>query len=430
MSTDRTPEYISGLISELRKLPAETSWLEFKENNCAPEDIGEYLSALSNTAAIEGKANAYVVWGIRDTTHEVIGTCFKPSQVTKGNEELESWLLRLLNPRLHFRFHELTYEGKPVVLLEIPRAAVRPVQFQGMEFVRVGSYRQKLKDHPQLERELWRVFETTPFEELLAAEHLDGPTTLTLIDYPSYFDLLKQPLPPDREAILARLADDRMLVRNQAGSWDITNLGAILFAKNLDAFRGLRRKALRVIVYHGNGRLSTAREQTGRKGYASGFEGLIDHVNALLPRNEIIGQALRTDVRMYPEPAVRELVANALIHQDFSVTGAGPMIEIFDDRMEITNPGRPLVSPDRFLDTPPRSRNESLASFMRRVGICEERGSGIDKVVFQTEVYQLPAPIFETTDDSTRTVLFAHKALKDMGRDDRVRACYLHACLR
>ena len=106
------------------------------------------------------------------------------------------------------------------------------------------------------------------------------------------------------------------------------------------------------------------------------------------------------------------------------------MVEIFQDRMEITNPGRPLVSTNSFLDTPPRSRNEALASFLRRVGICEERGSGVDKVVFQTEFYQLPAPIFETTEDATRAVLFAHKSFKDMARDDRVRACYLHACLR
>ena len=133
---------------------------------------------------------------------------------------------------------------------------------------------------------------------------------------------------------------------------------------------------------------------------------------------------------MYPEPAIRELVANALIHQDFSITGAGPMIEIFTDRMEITNPGLPLVKTERFLDTPPRSRNETLASLMRRAGICEERGSGVDKVVFQTEFYQLPAPIFETPENNTRAVLFAHKKLSAMDRADRVRACYLHACLR
>src|SRR5262249_4421951 len=133
---------------------------------------------------------------------------------------------------------------------------------------------------------------------------------------------------------------------------------------------------------------------------------------------------------MYPDLAVRELVANALVHQDFTVTGSGPMIEIFDDRMEITNPGLPLMATERFLDTPPRSRNEALASLMRRVGICEERGSGIDKVVFQTEYYQLPAPSFETHENSTKAVLFAHKRLNDMDKADRVRACYLHACLR
>jgi ATP-dependent DNA helicase RecG len=106
------------------------------------------------------------------------------------------------------------------------------------------------------------------------------------------------------------------------------------------------------------------------------------------------------------------------------------MIEIFDDRMEITNPGLPLVKTERFLDTPPRSRNETLASMMRRAGICEERGSGVDKVVFQTEFYQLPAPIFEAPEGSTRAVLFSHKTLNAMDRTDRVRACYLHACLR
>ena len=430
MSTDKSQDYLDGLVNELRKLPKETGWVEFKENMASPEDIGEYLSALSNTAALNGKANAYVVWGITDATHDVVGTTFKPSGMKKGNEDLENWLLRLLSPRLHFRFYEFAHEGQPLVLLEIPRASGKPTQFSGIEFIRVGSYRQKLKDYPDLERELWRIFETTPFEELKAMERVDTAQVLTLLDYPAYFDLLSQPLPADRDKILARLTEDGLIAANQAGGWDITNLGAILFAKNLDAFKGLSRKAVRVIVYEGRGRLKTIREQDGRKGYASGFEGLIEFVNALLPRNEVVGKALRKDVPMYPEPAIRELVANALIHQDFSVTGTGPMIEIFADRMEITNPGLPLVKTERFLDTPPRSRNEALASLMRRAGICEERGSGVDKVVFQTEFYQLPAPIFETPEGSTRAVLFAHRTLNEMDRADRVRACYLHACLR
>lgn len=128
--------------------------------------------------------------------------------------------------------------------------------------------------------------------------------------------------------------------------------------------------------------------------------------------------------------AVRELVANAIIHQDFSLRGTGPMIEIFSDRMEITNPGIPLVQVERFIDSPPRSRNEALASFLRRVGVCEERGSGFDKVVSQTEFYQLPAPIIDVTDEHTRVILFSHKPFSEMDREERARACYLHACLK
>jgi predicted HTH transcriptional regulator len=185
-----------------------------------------------------------------------------------------------------------------------------------------------------------------------------------------------------------------------------------------------------VIQYRGTSRLETRKEEVRGKGYANGFEELIEFINGLLPSNEVIGQALRKTVPMFPDPAVRELVANALIHQDFFVTGAGPMVEIFDDRVEITNPGEPLVDTQRFVDTPPKSRNEVLASLMRRVGICEERGSGIDKVVFQVEFFQLPAPLFEVLGSFTRAVLFAHKTLSAMDKNDRVRACYLHACLK
>lgn len=430
MNTPPSQDYLNGLVAELRKLPAETPWLEFKHNYANPEDVGEYISAVSNMAALHGKAAGYVVWGIEDGTHRVLGTTFHPAKTKKGNEDLENWLTRLLTPRLHFQFHELEHEGQRLVLLEVPRAPGRPVQFQGIEFIRVGSHRQKLKDHPQIEKDLWHVFDTTPFEETIAIEHTDVATVLSLLDYPTFFELLSQPLPENRDKILARLEAERMIVRDAAGGWGVTSLGGILLAKNLDFFKSLARKAVRVIVYDGKNRLKAIREQQGKKGYAVGFAGLMEFINTLVPRNEVIGQALRKEVPMYPEPAIREIVANALIHQDFSITGAGPMIEIFADRMEVTNPGQPLIKTERFLDSPPRSRNEILASFMRRINVCEERGTGVDKVVFQTELYQLPAPLFETPPGSTRAVLFAHRPLREMDRADRSRACYLHACLR
>jgi len=431
MTVERSPNYLCSLLRELINLPNETEWVEFKHNNDDPPMIGEYISALANSAALYGKKSAYIVWGIDNASHDVIGSSFKPSTVRYKQQELESWLLQKITPKIDFRFFEfLSKEELAVVILEIQPASHTPVQFEGTEFIRVGSYKKKLRDFSEKERELWRVFDRQPFEQLAAAENVSADDVVSLLDCPAYFDLLKLPLPETRQAIFEQLAADQLIEKTESASWNITNLGAILFARKLSSFRHLSRKAVRLILYKGDDRFTTIREIEGKKDYAIGFEGLIDTLTTLLPSNEEIGKALRHEVPMYPELALRELVANTIIHQDFNVTGTGPMIEVFVSRIEITNPGAPLISTERFLDSPPRSRNEGLASLMRRIGFCEERGSGIDKVVIQTEIYQLPAPLFERIEDSTRCVLFAHRDFRDMDQEERIRACYLHAVLK
>jgi predicted HTH transcriptional regulator len=190
-----------------------------------------------------------------------------------------------------------------------------------------------------------------------------------------------------------------------------------------------------VVIYDGDNKTRTIKEHPDpasdapRLGYAVGFQTFLAWINDQLPQNEQVGQALRQKVRLYPEVAVREVVANALIHQDFNITGTGPMIELFDSRLEVTNPGLPLVEPLRFIDEPPRSRNETLAGLMRRMNFCEERGSGIKKVIAAVESFQLPPPDFRTTPQHTIAVLFAPRSFADMDRQERIRACYQHACL-
>lgn len=431
MITERADEYLTGLVRELCKLSQETEWVEFKHNNANPEEIGEYISALANSAALCGKAHAYLLWGVDNDTHDVVGTSFSPSQQKKGNEELENWLLQLLSPKIDFRFYEFQVKENTVVLLEIGRAFRHPVQFQGVDYIRVGSYKKKLKEFPEKERALWRIFDRVPFEEMVAKENVTGDEVLKRLDYVAYFDLLGLPVPETHQMILSAMQDEGMVTPTDGGFWNITNIGAVLFAKRLTDFRSLRRKTVRVVVYKDNSRIETEREQELTRGYAICFEEVITFISALLPKNEVIERAIRKTELLYPELAIRELVANALIHQDFFVTGSGPMVEIFKDRMEITNPGAPIVDTKRFLDSPPKSRNEALASFMRRIGICEERGSGVDKVVFETEYFQLPAPVFEQAgENSTRAILFSPKSLTRMDKMDRVRACYLHACLK
>lgn len=426
----RNEGYLSGVLDELLKYPNETEWLEFKSNNFKPDDIGEYISALSNSAAIAGKPYGYIIWGVRDEDRTLVGTEFEPSQRKIGNENLENWLRRLVNPNICFDFLSVLKNGEKLVILRIEPAHFQPTQFKKQEFIRIGSYKKKLADHPEKERELWSRFNLTPFEKQIAISSIADTEVLNILDYPAYFKLLNLPLPETRQNILDALLADSLIKPSSDGRWDILKQGAILLANRLSDFADLKRKAVRVILYKENDRLETKHEQEGNKGYASGFERLVDFVNNFIPSNEVIGKALRTNTPMYPRLAIRELIANALIHQDFSIKGCGPLIEIFNDRIEITNPGEPLIETDRFLDNPPRSRNESLASFMRRIGICEERGSGVDKIVAQTELHQLPAPIFEIIEHNLKITLFAHRPFKKMDRADRIRACYLHSCLK
>lgn len=300
---DETPaDHVARLVDELRTLPAETGWLEFKEDLEDPDKIGEYVSALSNGAALDDKPCGYVVWEVNDATHEVTETGFRPDRKKKGNEDLVPWLARMTEPQLDLRFDRGDLRGKHVVVLRIPRAIGRPTRFWGKEFVRVGSATKSLAEYPETERALWRIFDATPFESRVAMEHVDGARVVELLDHAAYFKLTARPQPADRAGTLDSLSEAGLIRPDGAGRWDVMNLGAILFAHDLGAFGRLGFKALRVIHYQGRGRTAPAREYPAPKGYAAGFDEVIRTLDAILPRNEVIGPAFRTDVRMYPEP--------------------------------------------------------------------------------------------------------------------------------
>lgn len=147
---------LRALLDELRELSNETEWAEFKLNYAEPQEIGEYISTLANGACLHNQQFGYLIFGIEDETHEVKGTSFKPRQAKTGNEELENWLIRLLDPRIDLRIYEFSYDNLPVVIFEIDAARNIPVKFSGEAFIRVGSYKKKLKDYPEKERRIWR----------------------------------------------------------------------------------------------------------------------------------------------------------------------------------------------------------------------------------------------------------------------------------
>lgn len=155
------------LVDILRSQGAETEWLEFKENYASPQDIGEYISALSNGAALWGRPYAYLIFGVDDKTHEVVGTTYDYRKQKQGNEDLENWLNRLVEPRIGFNFYEVNYAAlKKLVLVEIRAANKQPTSFAGREYIRIGSYRQDLRKYPETERKLWNELNNVLWESM------------------------------------------------------------------------------------------------------------------------------------------------------------------------------------------------------------------------------------------------------------------------
>jgi predicted HTH transcriptional regulator len=416
-------------VHELLGLPKETDWVEFKHNNADPKEIGEYISALANTATLKDKERAYVVWGVEDGTHKLVGTTFDPDTAKANNTELETWLRKRLSDYANFRFHKGTVDNCKVVLLEIDPAQVATVQFEYNAHLRVGSYKKKLKDFPALEVELWKKLNNAKFEEQDAKTDLTMQEAFKLLDYVSYFDLLGIEQPETQKQMLHYLEADEIIRKQDDGRFAITNLGALLFGKKLSVFDRIWRKALRVVQYKGDSRVDGVREEVFDRGYICGFEEFIRVIESILPsREELVGGITRETITAYPDKGIRELVCNQLEHQDLAETGQGPMVEIFDGRIEFTNPGAPLVDINRFIDSPPKTRNEKMAALFRRAELSEERGSGWDKIELVCGDYYLPAPKIAEYPYATRVTLTAHKAYKDMSVEERLWTCYIHAC--
>jgi ATP-dependent DNA helicase RecG len=414
---------ISLLEKSLSPIPQELNEIDWKtalsDNS---EKLAKHLSAFANNSG-----GGYLVYGIKND-----GT---PIGISKPEidvivQKIGNIARHNLEPHLGIDHAVISYKEYPLLIIYISEQNNKPVQLRGGDIY--NSYKrsagQTVKLSKQEVKQMISLSNGIEFESQCSLIDISEDDVIRFLDYDSFFTLFERRLPDTKNGILEAFRNDELIKKGLKG-WDILNLGAILFAKDLKIFKNLKRKAVRVIVYDGNTRINATKEQEGGRGYASGFEGLINYIMDQLPSNEIIENALRKKVKLFPEKAIREFVANALIHQDLTITGSGVMVEIFSDRIEITNPGVPLVDVNRFIDSAPKSRNEIMAALMRRLNICEERGSGIDRAIEAVEAFQLPAPKFIRGEDYTRVILYSPIPLTRMATDDRVRACYQHACL-
>ncbi len=407
-----TPEQ----IDLWRSSRSETQNLEFKEAKAQFDNKKLYKYCV----AIANEGGGFLVLGVADKPpRKIVGT-----RAFNDVVAMAAKLFKAVGFRVEIE--EVQHPDGRVVVFQIPpRPRGTAYHFEGSYLMRSGE-----ELVPMSEDQLRKIFaEGQPtWLDGIAEEDLSGQDVVQLLDTQTFFDLLNLPYPTNQIGVLQRLESER-LIQSKKGAYSILNIGALLLAKNLRKFEGVQRKAARVVTYQGDSKLKTESDITGEKGYAVGFKGLVQYVMGKLPQNEMIEDAIRKEVKLVPEVVIRELLANALIHQDFEFTGTSPIVEIYSNRVEISNPGEPIVPVDRFIDGY-LSRNERLADLMRRFGICEEKSSGIDRVVEAAELLQLPAPDFLVEYQRTVVVIYGSRAFRNMDRSDRVRACYQHCVLQ
>ncbi len=407
-----TPEQ----IDIWRSVHSESQNLEFKEAKIQFDNKKLYKYCV----AIANEGGGYLLLGIADEPpRTVVG-----SQAFNDPVAMAAKLFNAVGFRVDIE--EVQHPDGRVVVFHIPSRS------KGTAYHYEGSYLMRSGEElvPMSEDQLRKIFaEGQPdWLEDIAKQDLSGQDVIQLLDTQSFFELLDLPYPTDQVGVLQRLESEK-LIRSINGSYEILNIAAVLLAKNMKDFEGVKRKAARVVVYAGDSKLNTESDVTGEKGYAVGFKGLVQYVMGKLPQNEVIEDAIRKAVKLVPEVVIRELLANALIHQDFELTGTSPIVEVYADRVEISNPGEPIVPVERFIDGY-QSRNERLADLMRRFGICEEKSSGVDRVIETVEILQLPAPDFLVEFQRMVVVIYGPRDFKAMDRSDRVRACHQHCVLQ
>lgn len=426
---------LNALLEFIKKYD-ESETLDYKENLKEASAIGEYISSLGNSALLAGFPAAHMIWGIKDMTKKIVGTTFEPYKTkTSGKNKmpLTTHLSTFTDPHVNLEFEEFTLQdNKKLVLLTIDVTHInRPIKYHGKEYIRVGTSNKNLAEFPEKERRLWQSFESSKFELEFAKTDLNFDEVNVLLNIDYYIKARKLTSLSSTEELIQNLLEDNV-IQKTGHQFNITNLGAYTLAKNIKYFPKLERRTIRITKYRGNRTLDNAEfDKMGQFGIAVSFDNVIKTTMSLLKYTEDYSEGTRKDIPAFPQIAIRELIANALVRQDFSVLGSRPLVEIFDSKIEISNPGIPLINPYRFLDYKPKSRNDELADLLGKLNIVESRGTGIDKVVNSLEEQDLPAmDITVQGSDSTVVILHEQQKFTDMSITEKNHSIYWHACLK
>lgn len=408
-----TNSELISLVDMLRTLPHETEWVEFKLNNDAPEEIGEYISALSNSACLHGNDAGYLVWGIEDSSHAIMGTTFKPKQARVGNEELENWLSHHLNPRIDFYFHECICAGREVVVLQIYPTRHAPVKFRGESYIRIGSYKKKLKDFPEKERKIWILGEKADWSAGICADASINDLDSDAIALARQKYKQKHP----KFAVECDAWDDTVFL-NKAKitiQGKITRSAILLLGKDESEHFISPSVAKISWILKNDKNVEQDYEHFGPP-FLIQVDAIYSKIRNLKYRYLLDNTLFPTEVTKYEPYVIRESLNNCIAHQDYELNGRIIVVE-FPDEILFTNLGTFIpgtVANVIEQDSPQEYyRNPFLANAMVNLNMIDTQGGGIKHMFsLQMERY-FPLPGYDLTDKDKVKVRITGKVIDE-----------------
>ncbi|MFA5444647.1 MAG: RNA-binding domain-containing protein [Bacteroidales bacterium] len=390
-------ENLHSLLEELVEYPAETEWIEFKlgAGSITNDQIGEYISAMSNGATIKNKPFGYLVWGVHDKTHEIKGTNFQFSTAKQGNQDLELWVRNLLHPKINFAIFEFDFYGKNIVLLRIPAAKGEPTHFKKIPYIRIGSNKTDLRNHPSYVRLIYNSLEDW---------------SAGIVESATIKDIDEEAVHVAREKFKER--STRASYYNEIDSWEtekfldkakitingkITNTAILLLGKEESSHYLL--PALSEITW---------KLETEEKAYEHFGTPLLLNTTKVLqnirnvkykffPDNEL----LATTVNKYDTRTILEALHNCIAHQDYGLNSRIIVTEKID-KLIFSNAGSFFEgSPDEYSigdKTPERYRNPWLAQAMVNLGMIDRLGYGIHTMYLSQKNRYFPLPDYELSE--------------------------------
>ena len=368
-----------GVIQNILKYSKEEEWFEFKENWFDAQGIGEYISALSNAAAICKKDFAYLIWGINDKTHEITGTTFNFRRDIK-NEPLEHFLARQTTPDIAFAFYEVFFEERRLILLEIPKAKQIPTTFNNVRYIRIGSSKVNVAKYPEREAKLFEILrekektiQNTPSEyqeltfEKLFTYYAGKGITLKLETFKQNLGLLTQ---EGEYNLMAQLLSDNSYISLRVSIFTGKTKGSPLYSVKEFGYSCILLSLDKVLEY-------------------------ADVIN-IIQTDESKRIVTRKDVPLFDMSAFREAIVNAFVHNKW-VDGNAPMITVYSNRVEILSRGTldSKQTIEGFYMGESIPVNQRLSDIFLQLHISERSGRGVPKII---ELYS--KDVFEFRENS------------------------------